>query len=81
MRHAENRDAVAAGVQNLLLGATAAGLGSFWSSSMPEADAAVAQLCDWTEGTRTVAVVYLGWPIGEVPIPERPTPAITRLDS
>ena len=32
LRRIENRDAVAAGVQNLLLGATAAGLASFWSS-------------------------------------------------
>ena len=38
MLHAENRDAVAAGVQNLLLGATARGLASFWSSP-PLADA------------------------------------------
>ena len=32
LRTIENRDAVAAGIQNVLLGATAAGLASFWSS-------------------------------------------------
>ncbi len=32
MLHAENRDAVAAGIQNLLLGATTLGLASFWST-------------------------------------------------
>jgi nitroreductase len=30
--HRENQDAVAAGVQNILLGATALGLASFWST-------------------------------------------------
>ena len=32
MLHDENRDAVAAGIQNLLLGATTLGLASFWST-------------------------------------------------
>ena len=32
MLHAENRDAVAAGIQNMLLGATTLGLASFWST-------------------------------------------------
>ena len=32
LRTAENRDAVAAGVQNILLGATALGLASYWGS-------------------------------------------------
>lgn len=77
--HDENRDAVAAGVQNLLLGATAAGLASFWSSGAPEADAAVAELFGWEAGTRTVAVIYLGWPAGEVPVPERPPPTIVEV--
>jgi nitroreductase len=81
LRDHENRDAVAAGVENLLLGATAAGLASFWSSGLPEADAAVAGLCGWEDGTHTVAVIYLGWPIGDVPVPERPQPEITRITS
>lgn len=79
-RTEENRDAVAAGVQNLLLAATAAGLGSFWSSGAPPADAAVASLCGWEEGTRTVAVIYLGWPAGEVPPVERPPVDLVRID-
>jgi len=81
IRHAENRDAVSAGVQNLLLGATAAGLASFWASIIPDADAAVAELCGWEPGTRTVAVIYLGWPTGETPAPERPDPEIHRVVS
>ena len=81
LRDNENRYAVSAGVENLLLGATAAGLASFWSSGLPEADAALARLCGWEDGTHTVAVIYLGWPIGDVPVPERPQPDITRIDS
>jgi nitroreductase len=81
LRTVENRDAVAAGIQNLLLGATAAGLASFWSSAATAADAAVAELSGWEPGTSTVGVIYLGWPEGEVPAPPRPPPEITRIDS
>jgi nitroreductase len=76
---AENRDAVAAGVQNLLLAATAAGLASFWSSGAPDADADVASLCGWEVGTVVVAIIYLGWPSAELPPPERPLPEITTV--
>lgn len=79
MRTVENRDAVASGVQNLLLGATAAGLASFWSSGAIAANGAVAGLFGWEPGTATVAVVYLGWPTGEVNAPSRPAPDIVVL--
>jgi nitroreductase len=80
LRTAENRDAVAAGVENLLLGATAAGLASFWSSGVPDADAAVAMLAGWDEGASTVAIIYLGWPDGSVAVPERPLPQVAVID-
>lgn len=80
IRTAENRDATAAAVQTLLLGATAVGLASFWSSSIPDADAAVAELCGWEPATATIAVIYLGWPIEEVPVPQRPSVSIVQLD-
>lgn len=81
IRTVENRDATSAAVQTLLLGATAAGLASFWSSSNPAADAAVAALCGWETGTATVAVVYLGWPIETLTAPVRPTPRVAHLDA
>jgi nitroreductase len=81
LRDDENRDAVAAGIENLLLGATAAGLGSFWSSGNPAADQAVATLCGWEDGTHVVGIIYLGWLIGDVPVPERPQPEITHFGS
>ena len=45
MLHDENRDAVAAGIQNLLLGATALGLASFWSTPALTQPAPVLELC------------------------------------
>ena len=73
---AENRDAVAAGIQNLLLGATARGLASFWSSVAAPDAADLLGLCGFEEGTRVVAAVYLGNPIGSVPAPPRTGPRI-----
>jgi nitroreductase len=77
----ENRDAAAAAVQNVLLGATAAGLASFWSSP-PAAEApTVLDLVGWPLATQLVAVVYLGWPAGAVPVPERPPADLTWVGS
>ncbi|MFM7534612.1 MAG: nitroreductase family protein [Acidimicrobiales bacterium] len=75
----ENRDAVAAAVQNVLLAATAAGLASFWSSAPVGQDHAVAALAGFPEATRFVAVLYLGWPAGTVEVPERPPAPVTWL--
>jgi nitroreductase len=77
--HDENRDAVCAGVQNLLLGATAAGLASFWSSPPVRTSPSVLALAGWPPGTRIVACVYLGWPTGECAVPARPAPVVTRI--
>lgn len=78
--HAENRDAVAAGVQTLLLGATAAGLASFWASGAPLRSAKVRELCGFDDDDKIVALVYLGWPAGEVEVPRRPEPRITVVE-
>jgi len=77
--HAENRDAVAAAIQNLLLGATAAGLASFWGSAPPETHEAITRFVGWEPGTRVVGLVYLGWPIGDVPVPQRPEPRLEHI--
>ncbi len=77
--HDENRDAVAAGIQNLLLGATAAGLASFWSTAPVLCGSATLELCGFAPETRIIGVVYLGWPSDEVPTPPRPGPSITRI--
>lgn len=79
LRTAENRDAAAAGVQNLLLGATAAGLASYWSSCPKGANDAVGELCRFPPGTTVVAMIYLGWSIREAETPERPALGIRRI--
>jgi nitroreductase len=76
----ENRYAVAAGVQNLLLAATAAGLASFWSSPPVAPAPTVNALAEFAPDVRLIAVVYLGWPSGTVDTPPRPPVAITRID-
>jgi nitroreductase len=77
--HIENRDAVSSGIQNMLLGATAAGLASFWSSpSAVHCPNAIA-LCGFEDDTQIVGAIYLGWPNGEVPVPERPDTGLLHL--
>lgn len=77
--HDENRDAVAAGVQNLLLGATAAGLASFWSTAPLIDSPRVLELCGFEPDDRIVAVIYLGWPTGSVEPPPRPPANVHHL--
>lgn len=80
--HAENRDAVAAGVQNLLLGATAAGLVSFWSTAPVIDGSRALGLCGFDTATRIIAVIYLGWPGAETPpAPQRPVFALDHISS
>lgn len=77
--HDENRDAVAAGVQNLLLGATAAGLASFWSTAPLIDSPRALELCGFDPDVRLVAVVYLGWPTSQVEPPSRPAAHVRHL--
>lgn len=79
LRTAENRDAVSAAVQTLLLGATSLGLASFWSSCPKGANGAVATFCEFPAETAIVAMVYLGWPTDVPQGFERPAPRINRL--
>lgn len=77
LRTAENRDAVAAGIQNLLLAATAAGLATYWGSCPKGTNDAVGDLVGWDAGTHVTGLLYLGWASTEVAAPERPAPTLT----
>ena len=79
-RTLENRDAVAAGVQNILLGATSMGLASFWGSCPRGANDAVAELCGFEQGTHVAALIYLGWATDSAAAPERPPVTLNVLD-
>lgn len=77
--HAENRDAVAAGIQNLLLGATALGLASFWASPPAPDDPDLKRLVGLEPADQLAAFVYLGWPTAACPPGRRDPPVLTRL--
>lgn len=77
--HDENRDAAAAGIQTLLLGATAAGLASFWSTAPLLVSPSVNLLAGFEADTRVVGVVYLGWPAGTAEPPARPPLSVTAV--
>jgi len=68
----ENRDAAAAGIQNMLLLATSLGLASFWSTCPPVARSAVSKYAGFPEGTHIAGLIYLGWPTRTLQAPERP---------
>jgi nitroreductase len=72
--------AVAAGVQNLLLAATAAGLASFWASPPDNASPRVLSLCGFEDGSHIVGVIYLGWPARNVAVPRRPPLQVRVVD-
>ncbi len=81
MLHAENRDAVAAGIQNLLLGATTLGLASFWSTPALTQPQAVLDLCEFDRDDRIVGIIYLGWATQEFAAPERPPITIRHISN
>ena len=76
----ENRDAVAAGVQNLLLGATSLGLATFWSTPALTRPPAVLDLCGFDADDRIVGLIYLGWAAAMPAAPERPTVELAVID-
>ncbi len=79
MLHVENRDAVAAGIQNLLLGATTLGLATFWSTPAITRPPAVLELCGFEPDDRIVGVIYLGWATQPCAAPDRPQLPITHV--
>jgi nitroreductase len=80
IKQAENKHAVAAGVQNILLGATAMGLASAWRSGPPMIDpdttARVKEEIGLEPTDEIVSFIYLGYPIGAPGSKEAPTPSI-----
>jgi nitroreductase len=77
----ENEHAVAAGVQNLLLGATALGLASFWGTGAAVEVPEVKALVGLQPEDRIIAIIYLGWPVQEAPPGHRAAPVVTALDA
>lgn len=80
LRTAENRDAVAAAVQTILLAATARGLASYWASCPRGANDDVAAWCGFAPDSHITALVYLGWAAGTVGAPDRPAADLRIID-
>jgi nitroreductase len=59
---AEEVEAVACAIQNVMLSASAAGLGSFWSSPPVLGSRAFADWLGIGEGDVCLGLIYLGWP-------------------
>ena len=77
----ENRDATCAAIQNILLGATALGLASLWSTGPATISGRVKEFCGFDADDVTVGLVYLGWPLGAPEGGERPEPEIIRIST
>jgi nitroreductase len=68
----EDQWAAAAAVQNVLLGATAAGVGSYWSTSAPFAHAQTLRWCGIEPAQEGfLGCIWLGYPSGSPPVPPR----------
>lgn len=77
--HDENRDAVAAAIQTLLLGATAHGVASYWSTPPLIDSPRVRELCGFEADDRIMAVIYLGWPVSSPQAPTRPEVGVRHI--
>ncbi|GDX29444.1 hypothetical protein LBMAG13_18690 [Actinomycetes bacterium] len=76
-RSRENRYAVAAGAQNMLLAAEARGLAMLWSSPATGANDAISKFCDFEHHTEILGLMYLGYAAQSPPEIERPSTPIT----
>lgn len=65
----EEVEAVACAVQNLMLSATAAGLGSFWSSPPLLESSEWKNTLGLRQEDRCLGLIYLGWPRTDRPAP------------
>jgi nitroreductase len=76
-RQREDRDAVAAAIQNLLLTASARGLATYWGSGAVCDAPDVQSLCGFSPTSAILAMIYIGYPVGPVPQTKRAPATIT----
>ncbi|MFT3853587.1 MAG: nitroreductase family protein [Ilumatobacteraceae bacterium] len=80
-RRSEDRDTIAAGIQNLLLAATAAGLATHWATGDWLTDESVKAMTGLDAADDLVALIYVGWPSDEAPVPSRPALRVRHITS
>jgi nitroreductase len=76
----ENRDAVSAAIQTLLLAATEIGLASLWSTGAAALSPEVGAFCGFDPTDTIVGLIYLGWPTAELDPVDRPMAEVARID-
>lgn len=76
----ENKYAVAAGIQNLLLMAEAMGLAALWSSPAKGANDAITSLCNMDNTDHVLGLIYVGSANKEAPAALRPPVRVTFLN-
>jgi nitroreductase len=75
----ENKYAVAAGTQNMLLMAESFGLAALWGSPAKGTNEAITHLCGMDSTDHVLGIVYIGWPTQSVPQVDRPDITISYL--
>lgn len=80
-RSRENRYAVAAGVQNILLAAEARGLAMLWGSPATGANDIISEFCGFEHHTEIIGMLYLGHPRQSAHDVERPALDIAWIDN
>ena len=76
----ENKYAVAAGIQNMLLLIEALGLTALWSTPATGAQHTITSFCRFDTSDHVLGIIYLGWGTCDAVAHERPEPIVTWLD-
>jgi nitroreductase len=77
----ENRYAVAAAIQMVLLAATAEGIATYWSTPPLNDSQRALEVCKFEPHDRFVGVIYVGYPVATLPTPERPVIDVNHITS
>jgi len=75
----ENKYAVAAGIQNMLLMIETFELAALWGSPAKGANTAITSLCSMDASDHVMGIIYVGWPTQSVAAPLRPEIHTTHL--
>jgi len=76
----ENRYAVAAGIQNMLLLIEALGMTALWSTPAKRTNHTMVEFCQFDDTAHVAGIIYLGWGTREAVPKERPAPHVNWLD-
>jgi nitroreductase len=77
----ENRYAVAAAIQTVMLGATAEGIATYWSTPPLTDSARALEVCKFEAHDRFVGVIYVGYPLSTPTTPERPDITVNHISA